>query len=90
MDYLIAFVSTGDPNSRPQAQDGGANATCADARPHWPRWTREEPTLLTLVDRITSPLPSVGLHLNGLTTELDTFRLEGTTYLNELSRKYPI
>lgn len=89
MDYLLAFVATGDPNSRPP-RPARANATCTDGRPLWPRWTKEEPTLLALVDRLTSPLPSGGVHLSGLTTELDTFRLEGTTFLSELARKYPI
>lgn len=92
VDYLIAFIATGDPNSPPASHahvEANASADCAAARPSWLQWTAEEPHLLALVDRIPGPL-SPAVHLSGLTTELDTFRLEGTDLLSALARKYPM
>lgn len=90
MDYLIAFIATGDPNSPSPAR------LSHPLRAHrfWPEWTSDERAMLALVDRLGAPivglLPGPSVHLSGLTIERDDFRREQIEYLTELGRKYPM
>ncbi|KAJ7748213.1 carotenoid ester lipase precursor [Mycena maculata] len=66
-DYLINFVTDLDPNG--------------DTVPAWPRYTTEDPNLMTLYD-----LP--GLPATNITS--DTFRAGAISVLTEISLEFPI
>ncbi|KAI0645330.1 carotenoid ester lipase precursor [Trametes meyenii] len=63
-DYLIRFASTLNPNG--------------DGAFHWPRYTQDNPQLLTFQD---GEVP--------LALSLDTYRAEAIDYVTELSLAYP-
>ncbi|KAH9915056.1 carotenoid ester lipase [Epithele typhae] len=64
-DYLIRFAATLDPNG--------------DGAPAWPRYTTENPALLTFRDRV----PFVNV-------TMDTYRIAGMAFLTQLSLADPI
>ena len=67
IDYLIAFTRTMDPNVA-----GNFSATIP-----WPKWSAQEPTLLTFQPGSTLNLMQ------------DTYRVEAMKYVQMLQKKYP-
>ena len=66
VDYLVRFVSTLDPNG--------------DTGIPWPKYTPNEPNLLTFNDDVKNPL----------SVTQDNFRLEAMDHLTTISMEHPI